>query len=121
MRPAKAQANIAGAGPDIIRYYKADAGARTGEPDLFLMEAGVPVKPGTRPAVEARVKTLPPYHCAGLLLWGSIAHIVQAYGMLTKAIPLEGFFGKRQVIPYIANKVFLSINYRIYPNCYATK
>ena len=31
---AKVQANITEAWPELIRYYKADAGARTGEPDL---------------------------------------------------------------------------------------
>jgi len=87
---ARAQANIAEAGPDIIRYYRADADAHTGGPDLFLMETGVPVKPGTRPAGEAHVKTLPPYHCAGLLLWGSLAHIGQTYKTLMQAIKEAG-------------------------------
>ena len=54
------------------------------------MEAGVSVKPGMQPAGESLVKTLPPYHCAGLLLWGSLAYIVQAYGMLTNAIKKAG-------------------------------
>jgi len=87
---AKAQANIAEAGPDITRYYKAGDNAQTGETDLFLMEVGIPVKPGTHPAGEAHVKTLPPYHCAGLLYWGSLVHIGQAYNALFQAIKEAG-------------------------------
>jgi hypothetical protein len=48
------------------------------------------VKPGTRPTGEAHVKTLPPYHCAGLLLWGSLAHIGQTYETLKQAIKETG-------------------------------
>jgi effector-binding domain-containing protein len=84
---AKAQANIAQAGPDIVRYYRT---VDSGEPDLWLMEVGIPVQPGTRPAGGALVKTLPPYHCAALLLWGSLAHIAQAYGTLRGAIEEAG-------------------------------
>lgn len=54
------------------------------------MQVGIPVKPGTRPAGEAQVKTLPPFHCVGLLLWGSLAHTVQAYETLSKAIDEAG-------------------------------
>jgi effector-binding domain-containing protein len=87
---AKAQANIIGAGPDITRYYKVDPSIHPGEPDLFLMEVGIPVKPGTQPAGEADVKTVLPYRCAGLLLWGSLAHIVQTYNSLTQAVQDAG-------------------------------
>jgi effector-binding domain-containing protein len=83
---AKAQADLDGAGPDITRYYPVEAGARPGEPDLFRMEVGIPVKPETPPAGEALVKTLPPYRCAGLLLWGSLTHTGQAYAALAQAI-----------------------------------
>jgi effector-binding domain-containing protein len=84
---AKTQANIAEAGPDIVRYYRLGT---VGEPDLWLMEVGIPVKPGTLPAGDALVKTLPPYRCAALLLWGSLAHIVQAYDTLRQAIVEAG-------------------------------
>ncbi|MCL5997712.1 MAG: hypothetical protein M1546_16890 [Chloroflexi bacterium] len=87
---AKAQANLLEARPDVTRYYKVSAGAHPGEPDLCLMEVGVAVNPGTLPAGEAQVKTLPPYHCAGLLFWGSLAHIRQAYGSLTQAVTEAG-------------------------------
>jgi hypothetical protein len=50
------------------------------------MEVGVAVKPGTLPAGEAQIKILQPFHCAGLLLWGSLAHIAQAYSALTQAM-----------------------------------
>lgn len=85
---AKAQAGIAEAGPDIVRYYR--AGDSAGEPDAFLMEVGIPVKPGTCPAGEAQVRMLPPYRCAGLLLWGSLAHIGQSYEALMQAIKEAG-------------------------------
>ena len=87
---AKAQANLGEAGPDIVRYYNADDVASAGETDLWLMEVGIPVKAGTRPAGAAQIKTLPPYHCAGLLLWGSLAQIGPAYERLSKAIREAG-------------------------------
>ena len=54
------------------------------------MEFGVPVKPGTPPAGEAKIKVLPPYHCAALLLWGGMAHMTEAYGTLKKAMQEAG-------------------------------
>jgi hypothetical protein len=75
---AKAQANLGETGPDIVRYYRAG----DGDPDMLLMEVGIPVKPGIKPAGEAQIKTLPPYHCASLLLWGSLLHIEEAYTTL---------------------------------------
>jgi effector-binding domain-containing protein len=69
---------------DIIRYYGAD------EVDLWRMEVGIPVKAGTEPTGAAQVKTLPPFRCAGLLLWGSLAHIMPAYDALKKAMQEAG-------------------------------
>jgi hypothetical protein len=83
---AKAQANLGETGPDITRYYKVS----TGEPDMFLMEVGIPLKPGMQPAGAAQVKTLPLYPCASLLLWGSLAHIVDAYEALQKGMQEAG-------------------------------
>ena len=37
------------------------------------------------------MKTLPPYHCAALLLWGSLAHVAQAYSTLMQAVREAGF------------------------------
>ena len=79
---AKAQASLGETGPDITRYYKVSAG----EPDMFLMEVGIPVKPEMKPAGAAQVKVLPPYRCASLLLWGSLLHIVEAYEALQKGM-----------------------------------
>jgi len=87
---AQAQAHIAEAGPVVIRYFKVAADGHAGQPDLFLMEVGFPVKPGTQLAGEAQVKTLPPFHCAGLLYWGSLMYIEQAYGTLRQAIKEAG-------------------------------
>lgn len=50
------------------------------------MEIGVPVKPGTLPAGEAKIEVLPPYRCAALLLWGGMAYMAEAYGALKKAM-----------------------------------
>jgi hypothetical protein len=87
---AKAQAGMAEAGPDITRYYNVNPGHHPGEPDLFLMEVGIPVKPGTLPAGEAKIKTLPPFPCAGLLLWGSLMHVGQAYDALKQSLQSSG-------------------------------
>jgi effector-binding domain-containing protein len=54
------------------------------------MEVGVPVKAETQPAGKAEVKTLPPFHCASLLYWGSLEHIGQAYEKLIQAIKEAG-------------------------------
>jgi hypothetical protein len=35
-------------------------------------------------------KVLPPYRCAGVLLWGSLAHVVEAYEALQKGIQEAG-------------------------------
>ena len=85
---ARTEARITDAGPDIVRYYKTSTAADG--TDLFLMEVGIPVKPGTPPAGAAQVKTLPPYRCAALLLWGSLAHIVEAYTALSQAMKQAG-------------------------------
>jgi effector-binding domain-containing protein len=82
---ARAQACITDAGPDIVRYYPA------GESGLYLMEVGVPVRPGTQTTEQALVKDLPAYHCASVLLWGGLApHIGQTYETLTQAIQEAG-------------------------------
>ena len=86
LETAKSQAHLGQVAQNITRYYKVEAG----EPGLFMMEVGVPVKPGTQPAGPAKVKTLAPFHCAGLLLWGSLAHISDAYKSLQKAIKEAG-------------------------------
>ncbi len=83
---AKAQAGLGETGPDIVRYYKAG----DSESDKLLMEVGIPVKPEMQPAGAAQVKVLPPYRCASLLLWGSLAHIVEAYAALQKGMQEAG-------------------------------
>jgi hypothetical protein len=82
---ARRLAAICESGPDIVRYYRAD-----GETGLYIMEAGIAVAPGTLPAGKAQVKTLPPYGCAGVLLWGSLAHITQAYTALSGSMQAAG-------------------------------
>ena len=84
LEAAKAEAGIAQAGPVVIRYFP------TGEADTYVMEVGVPVTAGTPAAGAAQVKTLPPYHCASLLYWGSLEHIGEAYEALSGAIKEAG-------------------------------
>lgn len=85
LHSAIAQAHLTEVGTDLLRYYRAPADVSAGRSDLFLMEIGVAVPPGTRPAGEARIKVLPPFHCAALLLWGGLTHMAEAYGVLKKA------------------------------------
>jgi effector-binding domain-containing protein len=82
---ARRLAAITEAGPDMVRYYQAG-----GESDLYFMEVGISVEPETQPAGAALVKRLPLYRCAGILLWGSLAHIVQAYDSLGHAMKEAG-------------------------------
>lgn len=84
LEAAQTEAHVGDGAPVIVRYFP------TGEADLYVMEAGVPVKPGTQPAGEAQVKTLPSCRCAVLLHWGSLEHIGEAYGALNQAIQDAG-------------------------------
>lgn len=54
------------------------------------MEVGIPVKPGTLPAGDALGKSLPPYHCAGMLLQGSLMHMGQTHTTLIQALKEAG-------------------------------
>lgn len=83
---ARRLGRIAESGPDIVRYYRAGGN----DDRLYLMEVGISVKPEALPAGSAQVKTLPPYPCAGVLLWGSLAHIGQAYEALSQAMKAAG-------------------------------
>lgn len=84
LEAAQAAADIAQVGPVVTRYYW------VGAPDIYVMEVGVPVKPGTEAAGEAQVKTLPPFRCAALLYWGSLEHIGEPYTKLMQAIQEAG-------------------------------
>ncbi|HNT77380.1 MAG TPA: GyrI-like domain-containing protein [Anaerolineae bacterium] len=84
LEAAQAEAHVGDGAPVIIRYYP------TGAPEMYLMEVGIPVKAGTQPAGEAQVTTLPPYRCAALLYWGSLAHIQEPYTALMQAIKDAG-------------------------------
>jgi effector-binding domain-containing protein len=84
LEAAQAEAHVGDGAPVIIRYFPSET------PDTFVMEVGIPVKAGAKPAGEAQVKTLPPFRCASLLYWGSLEHIGQAYETLTQAIKEAG-------------------------------
>lgn len=92
---ARRLASIIEPGPDIVRYYRAS------EPgDLYIMEVGIAVKPETQPAGSAQVKPLPPYPCAGLLLWGSLAHVGETYQTLMRSMKDAGVQHKGEVREY---------------------
>jgi hypothetical protein len=82
---AKAKANLGETGPDIFRYYRAEPSAGAVGSDLWIMEVGIPVKPEIRPSGEAMIKTLPPYRCVGMLLWGSLAHVQELHSTVSTA------------------------------------
>ena len=84
LEAAQAEAHVGDGAPVIIRYFPSET------PDTFVMEVGIPVKAGAKPAGEAQVKTLSPFRCASLLYWGSLEHIGQAYETLTQAIKEAG-------------------------------
>lgn len=84
LETAQAEAHVGDGAPVITRYYP------TADPNIYVMEVGVPVKPGTQPAGETQVKTLSSHRCAAVLYWGSLEHIGEAYGVLTQAIKHAG-------------------------------
>jgi effector-binding domain-containing protein len=90
LEAAKAEAGIPEAGPVVLRYYPVEAPGNAEGPALFRMEVGVPVRAGVQPAGAAQVKTLPPFPCAALLYWGSLAHVREAYDALFQAIRAGG-------------------------------
>lgn len=80
---AKKLAGLGETGPDIVRYYAL-------ENRQYVMEVGIPVKPETCAAGSAQIKALPAFYCAGVLLWGSLAHIRDAYAALEQGIAALG-------------------------------
>lgn len=86
LEEARQQAHLSGVrGIDITRYWKAEDSER------FWMEVGTVVNEGTPSTGKAQVKTLPPYPCAAVLLWGGlIAHIGETYEMLNRSIQQAG-------------------------------
>jgi len=84
LEDAKAVAGIGHLGPIVIRYFE------VGEPQVFRMDAGVPVSDDVVAAGEAEIEVLPSIRCAALIFWGSLAHIGAAYGALNRAIADAG-------------------------------
>ena len=84
LEAAQAEAHVGDGAPVITRYFP------TNDPNIYVMEVGVPVKPDAQPVGEAQVKTLPSYRCAAVLYWGSLEHIGEAYGALTQAVKDAG-------------------------------
>ena len=88
LEQAQAAAGIAALGPVIIRYYP------TGEPSIYRMDIGVPVKDDVAAAGDAEIEVLPSIRCAALLVWGSLAYIGDAYGALNKGIADAGLVNR---------------------------
>ncbi|MHB1317145.1 MAG: hypothetical protein ACYCYF_00845, partial [Anaerolineae bacterium] len=84
---AQKAAGIYPAGAIHVRYYPAADGP---EGRLYTMEVGVRVPEGTAAEGPAMILTMPAQRCAGLLLWGSLAHIMEAYGALGKGVDAAG-------------------------------
>ena len=61
LEAAQVEAHVGDGAPVIIRYFP------SGEPDIYVMEVGIPVKAGMQSTGEAQVKTLPPCRCASPL------------------------------------------------------
>ncbi len=73
-------------GPVVLRYgTQPGAGA-----DVWWMEAGYPVRPGTPAAPGTVVRDLPAFRCATLLYSGSLAHMGIAHERLTSGIRAAG-------------------------------
>ena len=92
---AKRLAGLGETGPDITRYYRLEDGS-------FVMEIGIPVKAETQAAGSAQTKQLPPFLCAGVLMWGSLAHIVEAHQALDEQVKAAGleYTGENQEWTY---------------------
>lgn len=84
LEQAQAAADIAALGPVIVRYFP------TGEPTIYRMDIGVPVKDDVLAAGDAEIELLPSIRCGALLFWGSLEHIGAAYGALNKGIADAG-------------------------------
>ncbi len=100
---AKGAVGLAQVGPDITRYFITDDGS-----GLYIMEVGMAVTPETLPAGEALVKVLPPFHCAGVLLWGGLDHAAQAYEALKRGMNERGLSpcGETREVNYAFEAVF---------------
>jgi effector-binding domain-containing protein len=72
-------------GPLIVRYYPAEQ-----HNDLYTMEVGFQAAVGTLTKEPARILTTPLLRCAALLLWGSLAHMLEAYDALHGAVDEAG-------------------------------
>ena len=82
-------------GPLIVRYYLADPDQQ--HDGLYTMEvgfqapAGTPAQEPVRMAQEpARILMVPSLRGAALLLWGSLAHMLEAYDALERAVAATG-------------------------------
>ena len=88
LEQAQAAAGIAALGPVIVRYFQ------TGEPGMYRMDIGVPVKADVTAAGDAEMEVLPSIRCGALLFWGSLAYIGDAYGALNKGIADAGLVNR---------------------------
>ena len=85
---AQEAAKLYAPGPLVVRYYLANPDQQ--HDGLYTMEVGLQA-PADTPAPEpAQILTAPALRCAALLLWGSLAHMLEAYDALDHAIAAAG-------------------------------
>lgn len=84
---AQEAAAIYPAGAIFVRYYP--VGEQT-ENQRYIMEVGVKAPAGTEAAAPAQLLEVPEQRCGGLLLWGGLEHIMEAYEALNRAVDAAG-------------------------------
>lgn len=73
-------------GPVVLRYgAQPERGA-----EVWWLQAGCPVAPGTPASHGAAVCDLPAFHCAAMLYWGSLAHMGELHSRLTEGLRAQG-------------------------------
>lgn len=78
-------ASVRPLGPVVLRY-----GAQPERGDVWWLQAGYPVRPGTPAAPGTQVCDLPAFRCAAMLYSGSLAHMGELHSRLMDGIRAAG-------------------------------
>jgi effector-binding domain-containing protein len=85
LEAAQAEANIATAGPTVIRYFATENAGQ------WQMDVGVPISwDWVQATGEAQIVTAPALECGAILHWGSLEHIRDSYTTLKQGIAEAG-------------------------------
>ena len=84
---AQEAAGIYPAGAIHVRYYPVSG---EGDDKPYAMEVGVRTLEGIQATAPATLLRVPAQRCAGLLLWGSLEHMMEAYDTLNRAADASG-------------------------------